>query len=156
MCIIFVQPLESAPSICRLGKQRRRRSRMTRQLLQCSFLCNSFHPCCFILNKKNILLFILSVFNRLSTLSVPYTINFFLQLSTCLIWPSKYCLIHLSKRLRLLNPNSNLWNMTELILLDSLFQEVRVTGIKIVTWLIWPSLHWLIHFCRRCVSSDNS
>ena len=69
---------------------------------------------------------------------------------------ANYCLIHLSKRLRLLHPNSNLWNMTKLILLDSLFQEVRVTGIQIVTWLIWSSLHWLIHFCGRCVSSDNS
>ena len=106
--------------------------------------------------QESILLLILSVFNKLSTLSAPSTINFFLQISTCLIWPNWYCLIHFSKRLRLLHPNSNLSNMTKLILLDSLLQEVRVTGIQIVTWLIWPSLHWLIHFCGRCVSSDNS
>ena len=106
--------------------------------------------------QESILLLILSVFNKLSTLSAPSTINFFLQISTCLIWPNWYCLIHFSKRLRLLHPNSNLSNMTKLILLDSLLQEVRVTGIQIATWLIWPSLYCLIHFSERCVSSDNS
>ena len=165
MCIVFVQPLESAPSICKLGKQQRW-SRMTKQFLQCSFLWNFFHPfrlCkCKFLNillyfkQESILLLILSVLNKLSTLSAPSTINFFLQISTCLIWPNWYCLIHFSKRLRLLHPNSNLSNMTKLILLDSLLQEVRVTGIQIATWLIWPSLYCLIHFSKRCVSSNNS
>ena len=90
--------------------------------------------------QESILLLILSVFNKLSTLSAPSTINFFLQISTCLIWPNWYCLIHFSKRLRLLHPNSNLSNMTKLILLDSLLQEVRETGIQIATWLIWPNI----------------
>ena len=106
--------------------------------------------------QDSILLLILSVFNKLSTLSAPSTINLFLQISTCLIWPNWYCSIHLSKRLWLLHPNCNLSNMTKLIFLDSLLQEVRVTGIQIKTWLIWPSLYCLIYFSKRCVSSDNS
>ena len=44
VCNIFVQPLKSAPSKCKLCKQMRRRSRMTGQFLQYSFLSNFFLP----------------------------------------------------------------------------------------------------------------
>ena len=102
VCNIFVQPLKSAPSKCKLCKQMRRRSRMTGQFLQYSFLSNFFYPfrickkssapsmCKYFdlllyFKQESILLLILSVFNKLSTLSAPSTINFFLQISTCLI-----------------------------------------------------------------------
>ena len=57
---------------------------------------------------------------------------------------------------RLFFTNINLSNTTKLTLLDSLLQEVTVTEIQIATCLIRPSLHCLIHFYKRCVSSVNS
>ena len=69
----------------------------------------------------------LSVINKLSTLTAPSMIDFFFT-------------------------NINLSNMTKLTLLDSLLQEVTVTEIQIATCLIRPSLHCLIHFSKRCVS----
>ena len=79
------------------------------------------------LKKETTLLLMLSVINKLSTLTVPSMINFFFT-------------------------NINLSNMTKLTLLDSLLQEVTVTEIQIATCLIRPSLHCLIHFSKRCVS----
>ena len=115
---------------------------MTSQSLQCSSLWNFFHPLQFVIKsvpsmcrlfdlllsfkKETTLLFMLSVINKLSTLTAPSMINFFLS------------------------------NMTKLTLLDSLFQEVTVTEIQIANCLIRPSLHCLIHFSKRCVSSVNS
>ena len=83
------------------------------------------------LKKETTLLLMLSVINKLSTLTVPSMINFFFT-------------------------NINLSNTTKLTLLDSLLQEVTVTEIQIATCLIRPSLHCLIHFSKRCVSSVNS
>ena len=87
----------------------------TSQSLQCSSLWNFFHPLQFViksvpsmcslfnlllsLKKEPTWLFMLSVINKLSTLTAPSMIDFFLQISTCLIWPSLHCLIHFSKRL---------------------------------------------------------
>ena len=47
---------------------------------------------------------------------------------------------------------SDLSNATKLTLLDSLLREVAVTEIQIATCLKQPSLHYLIHFSKRCVS----
>ena len=69
----------------------------------------------------------LSVINKLSTLTAPSMINFFFT-------------------------NINLSNTTKLTLLDSLLQEVTVTEIQIAICLIRPSFHCLIHFSMRCVS----
>ena len=52
------------------------------------------------LKKETTLLLMLSVINKLSTLTAPSMIDFFLQISTCLIRPSLHCLIHFSKRLQ--------------------------------------------------------
>ena len=52
------------------------------------------------LKKETTLLFMLSVINKLSTLTAPSMIDFFFQISTCLIRPSLHCLIHFSKRLQ--------------------------------------------------------
>ena len=121
--------------------------KMNSQYLQCSSLWNFFHPLQFViksvpsmcslfnlllsLKKETTLLFMLSVINKLSTLTAPSMIDFFFT-------------------------NINLSNMTKLTLLDSLLQEVTVTEIQIATCLIRPSLHCLIHFSKRCVSSVNS
>ena len=98
-----------------LRRERNPKFKMTRQILLCSFLCNIFHPlhfaktsapsmCSFnnlvlYFKKESTLLLIASVINKLSTLSAPSMIDFFPQISTCLIRPSIYCLIHFSKRL---------------------------------------------------------
>ena len=67
-------------------------------------------------------------------------------IASCLIRPSLHCLIHFSKRLMWLN--NNLSNTTELILLDSLFQEVRATEFQIANCLIRLSLFCLIHISK--------
>ena len=108
-------------------------------------LCVAFINYGFLLKKGSILLLILSVFNKLSTLSVPSMIVFFfLEISTCLFRPSLYCLVHFSTRLQDLNSKRKLVYMTMLILLDSVLQEVRATEIQIGTCVIWPSLYCLI------------
>ena len=99
-----------------LRRERCPKFKITGQIRQCSFLWNFFHPlhvakksapsmCRFFnsllsFEKESILLLILYVFNKLSTLSAPSMIEFFLQISTCLIRPSLYCSIHFSKSLR--------------------------------------------------------
>ena len=127
------------------------------------------------LKKETTLLLMLSVINKLSTLTAPSMINFFftninlsnttkhklldsllqevtVQIAACLIRPSLHCLIHFYERC-VSSVNSlffiNLYNMTKLVLLDSLLQEVRVTEIQLATCLIRLSLYCLIHFSKR-------
>ena len=100
-----------------LRRERCQKFKMTSQSLQCSSLWNVFHPLQFVkksvpsmcilfnlllsLKKETTFLFMLSVINKLSTLTAPSMIDFFfLQISTCLIRPSLHCLIHFSKRLQ--------------------------------------------------------
>ena len=113
---------------------------ISRQSLQCSSLWNFFQSLQFEIKpvlsmsslfnlllsfkKESNLLLILSVINKLSTLSAPSMIEFFFT-------------------------NFNLSNTTKHILLDSLLQEVRVTEIQIATCLIRLSLNCLIHFSKR-------
>ena len=51
------------------------------------------------LKKETTLLLMLSVINKLSTLTVSSMINFFFKNLNCLIRPSLYCLIHFYKRI---------------------------------------------------------
>ena len=99
-----------------LRRERCPKFKMTSQSLQCSSLWNFFHPLQFViksvpsmcslfdllhsLKNETTLLLMLSVINKLSTVTAPSIINFFLQISTCLIRPSLHCLIHFSKRLQ--------------------------------------------------------
>ena len=101
-----------------LRRERCPKFKMTSQSLQCSSLWHFFYPLQFViksvpsmcslfnlllsLKKETTLLLMLSVINKLSTLTAPSMIDFFFT-------------------------NINLSNMNKLTLLDSLLQEVTVT-----------------------------